>query len=76
MWFFLSNKSLTWDVIRKKGREGLGRCYLCKVEEESNMHLVVERSFTRSVWLEIGNRLDMKSLWKEALMEQFLKVWS
>ena len=30
MCFLLSNKSLTWDVLRRKGREGPGRCYLCK----------------------------------------------
>ena len=40
-WFLFSNKALTWDVLVKKGREGPGRCSLCKLEAESNFHLGV-----------------------------------
>ena len=29
-WFILYGKALTWDVLSMKGREGPGRCYLCK----------------------------------------------
>ena len=41
-WFLLSNKALTWDVPCRKGREGPGRCYLCKEDAESNTHLGVD----------------------------------
>ena len=29
-WFLLSGKALTWDVLCLRGREGPGRCFLCK----------------------------------------------
>ena len=45
-WFIFSDKALTWDVIVKKGKEGLGRCYLCKLDTETNFHLGVECPFT------------------------------
>ena len=45
-WFLLSDKALTWDIIVRKGREGPGRCYLCKLNIESNLHLGVECLFT------------------------------
>ena len=31
-WFLLSDKALTWDVLCRKGREGPGRCFLCKLD--------------------------------------------
>ena len=40
-WFLFSDKALTWDVIVRKGKEGPGRCYLCKMDAESNFHLGV-----------------------------------
>jgi len=58
----LSNKEITWDVLRRKGREGLGRCYLCKEEEETNCHLAVFCSYTISVWKEIERKLNMNDL--------------
>ena len=40
-WFLLSDKDFTWDVIVRKGREGPGRCYLCKLDAEYNHHIGV-----------------------------------
>ena len=48
-WFLLSDKALTWDIIVRKGREGPGRCYLCKLNIETNLHLGVECPFTQCV---------------------------
>ena len=47
----------------KKGREGPGRCSLCKLEAETNFHLGVECPFTQSVWLNIEEKLRIKNLW-------------
>ena len=47
-WFLLSNKALTWDVPCRKGREGPGRCYLCKEDGDSNTHLGVDFPFDKS----------------------------
>ena len=39
-WLLLSDKALTLDVLCRKGREP-GRCYLCKMDAQSNFHLDV-----------------------------------
>ena len=62
-WFLFSSKALTWDVLCRKGWEGPGRCYLCKLVVESNYHLVMECSFTKVVWEEIESKVNFKNLW-------------
>ena len=62
-WFLLSGKALTWNFLCRKGGEGLGRCYLCKVDVESNFHLGVQFPFTRNVWFELESKLKLKNLW-------------
>ena len=61
-WFILSDKALTWDIICRKGREGPGRSYLCKLELETNLHLGVECNFTQSVWYELEVKLNKSNL--------------
>ena len=56
-WFLFSDKALTWDVLVRRGFEGPGRCYLCKLDVESNFHLGVDFPFTKSVWLDIEDKL-------------------
>ena len=73
--FLLSDKALTWDVICRKGREGPGRCYLCKMDSESNFHLGVECVFSKSVWFELESKLKIKNLWSGNLIISCLKHW-
>ena len=61
-WFLFSDKALTWDVMVRKGKEGPGRCYLCKLDAESNFHLGVDCPFTKSVWLDIEDKLNFRKL--------------
>ena len=75
MWFLLSNKALTWDILCRKGREGLGRCYLCKVAEESNFRLGVDCIYTKSIWYEIECKLKLKNLWVGDYVKMCLKSW-
>ena len=74
-WFLLSDKALTWDVIYKKGKEGPGRCYLCKLDSDSNVHLGVECSFTRKVWNELEAKLRLNNLWNGTSVSLCLKNW-
>ena len=75
MWFLLSNKALTSDILCRKGREGHSRCYLCKKVGELNAHLVVDCTYTKVVWYEIESKLHLKNLWVGDSVEQFLKDW-
>ena len=47
----------------RKGKERPGRCYLCKLDAESNFHLGVDCPFTKSVWLDIEDKLNFRNLW-------------
>ena len=59
----------------KKGREGPGRCSLCKLEDETNFHLGVEYPFTQSVWLNIEEKLRIKNLWSGDSIINCMKTW-
>ena len=74
-WFLLSDKELTWDVICRKGKERPRRCYLCKMDSKLNFHLGVECSFSRSVWLELEFKLNIKNLWSGNSVNSCLKNW-
>ena len=74
-WFLFSDKALTWDVMVRKGKEGPGRCYLCKLDVESNFHLGVDCPFTKSVWLDIEDKLNIRNLWTRELVVSCMKNW-
>ena len=38
MWLALSNKLLTWEMLKKRGFEGPGICTLCKLSDEMSYH--------------------------------------
>ena len=59
----------------RKGKEGPGRCYLCKLEVESNFHLGVECPFTKSVWLYIEDKLNFMNLWIGDSVIACMKSW-
>ena len=66
---------MTWDVLVKKGREGPGRFFLCKMDVESNFHLGVDCSFTHSVWLIIEDKLNCNNLWSGESVLECSKLW-
>ena len=74
-WFLFSGKALTWDILRKKGWEGPGHCYLCKLVAETNFHLGVDYPFTKSVWREIESKLKIKKLWFGDSILSCMKNW-
>jgi len=51
-WLVAKNKILTWDKIQKKGFNGPSRCCLCKNEEETQNHLLINCIFTRKLWID------------------------
>ena len=74
-WFLFSRKALTWDVLVKRGFEGPGRCYLCKMEVETNYHLGVDCPYTKSVWLDLEDKLNFRNLWYGTFVTDCLKNW-
>ena len=74
-WFLLSSKALTWDVLVSRGREGPGRCSLCKQSCESNFHIAVVCPFTQAVWSIIEDHLKLNNLWYGDSLSACFKNW-
>jgi len=51
-WLATKNKILTSDKIQKKGFCGPSRCCLCKKDEETRDHLLINCMYTRKLWLD------------------------
>ena len=62
-WFLFSGKSLTWDLLNRRGWEGPGRCYLCQNHVQSNQHVGVGCPYSKSVWKEIEEKVNIQNLW-------------
>ena len=59
----------------KKGREGPGRCPLCKLEDETDFHLGLTCPFIQSVWLNIEEKLRIRNLWNGDSVINCMKNW-
>lgn len=59
----LKNKILTWDNFLKRGGSGPNICIMCHMDAESVDHLMVHCSFTKSVWREVKNVLNIAQSW-------------
>ena len=58
-----------------KSREGPVRCFLCKLECESNFHIGVDCPFPQSVWLIIEDNLRLNNLWNGESVTACFKTW-
>ena len=50
MWLALSNKLLTWEMLKKRGFEGPSICSLCKMNEDTSSHLFALCQYAGRVW--------------------------
>jgi hypothetical protein len=74
MWFFILNKSPTWDNLQKINSNGLGRCSLCKKDNESVPHLVLWFPFTKPVWVELHRYMGIDCRCEGENIEATLKA--
>eukprot|EP00253_Pinus_taeda_P031661 PITA_31661 len=54
LWLVFCNKNLTWEVLQRKGWSGPGRCSLCLLDSESNLHLFFQCPITTSIWYDLS----------------------
>lgn len=73
MWFFLNDKSLTWDQQQRRNWEGPGRCNLCLEAEETNRHLAIDCKFTTQVWHEKEALMKSRFSWNGISVQESLK---
>ena len=75
VWSLFSGKALTWDFLNSRGWEGPRRCYLCKCDVETNLHLGVDCPYTKSVQKEIEAKVNIQNLWVGDSILSCLKNW-
>eukprot|EP00253_Pinus_taeda_P016842 PITA_16842 len=54
LWLVFCKKNLTWEVLQRKGWSGPGRCSLCLLDSESNLHLFFQCPITTSIWYDLS----------------------
>eukprot|EP00253_Pinus_taeda_P030442 PITA_30442 len=64
LWCALKRKIPTWEILQARFKQGPSRCPLCQDASESITHLLVECFFTRQVWVETKNLLNINSRWE------------
>jgi hypothetical protein len=63
MWIYLNNKVLTWEMLRKRKREGPGICLLCHNSEEKTTHIFLTCTYSHQIWQELEGQLVLSYLW-------------
>uniref|UniRef100_A0A0V0IIL0 Putative ovule protein n=1 Tax=Solanum chacoense TaxID=4108 RepID=A0A0V0IIL0_SOLCH len=49
-WLVIRRACLTQEVLQKKGRQLVPRCFLCNITGETNKHLFLHCKFTTQLW--------------------------
>ena len=77
MWLELSNKLLTWEMLKKRGFEGPSIYSLCKMNEETISHLFSLCPYAGSVWIGVTRTLSNKGTHEiqTATLEECTKSW-
>ena len=75
MWLVFNDKTLTWELLQKRGYKGPGRCSLCLRNTDGTHHLFCDCSYFDNLWLLITNYLKIAHSWKKAFVRVNLHVW-
>jgi hypothetical protein len=76
VWLSAKEKTLTWDMLRKRGWEGPGICKLCNQSTEDIHHLLIHCHFSRAVWQRLLTHFSLNIQWDDAsVLDCFLR-WS
>ncbi|WMV41703.1 hypothetical protein MTR67_035088 [Solanum verrucosum] len=49
-WLVIKRACLTQEVLQKKGRQLVPRCFLCNLTSETNSHLFLHCNYTAQIW--------------------------
>ena len=67
------NKILTWDNFLKIGGTSPNICILCHMDIEIVDHVMVHFPFTKTVWLEVKNELNISQSWNFQTIYMFFQ---
>jgi hypothetical protein len=69
MWLCLKDHVLTGVNYKLRGSIGSSVCMLCLNEEESTVHLFVQRSISQSILEDVYNQLKLERSWNRPTLE-------
>jgi hypothetical protein len=75
MWLAMVNKILTWENGKKQGWQGLNRCTLCMIDEESVNHLFVSCPLVVQVLQEVLQAMKCPRTLNCVSLEQCMWNW-
>jgi ribonuclease HI len=76
IWLSAKEKTLTWDLLQKRGWEGPGICKLCNHSEEDIHHILIHCHFSRAVWQRILTHFSLNLHWEAASVLDCFLLWS
>lgn len=74
-WLAGSGKILTWDVLRRRGREGPGICPLCRSSSEDTQHLLIHCDFTKELWRRLYFFYSFTVPWSGSTLSDCFTYW-
>ncbi|KAL3378631.1 hypothetical protein AABB24_004516 [Solanum stoloniferum] len=85
-WLVVRKACLTHEVLQKKGRVVVTRCFLCNETRETNNHLFLHCKFTaqlwnmffsltKTVWTMLEHTADLMSCWMKRRGSKSKKKW-
>lgn len=60
LWLVDKNVMLIRDVLQRREWQGLSKCVLCSSAVETATHVLMECTFTKSIWMEVTNRYNIQ----------------
>jgi hypothetical protein len=76
IWLAGKEKTLSWDVLRRRGWEGPGICLLCSRASEDIHHLLVHCAFTKEVWNRLLKHFSLSFSWSGISISDCFTLWS
>jgi hypothetical protein len=74
-WLAGKEKTLTWDLLRRRGWEGPGICLLCSSATEDIHHLLIHCPFTQLVWSHVIKKLSLQTNWSGSSLANCFTRW-
>jgi ribonuclease HI len=75
IWLCANEKTLTWEMLRKKGWQGPGLCALCCRASEDIHHLLIHCNFAKEVWNRILQHFSLPFYWTGATISECFSSW-
>jgi hypothetical protein len=75
MWLAIRNRVPTWDILKKRNKQGPSICIMCISEDENISHLFIKCPFAQQISSDIVQWYGFPNLWQGLNIEDCLRIW-